>query len=188
MALTEILGDVSGFVIDSATAEGDEILERLDTAPAGIQQLHAAQAARSRAEEQIQRTLDTTDIRDLLLSNLEHPRWENVAERCLSCTNCTMVCPTCSCFTVMDELHNTETARRVRTWDSCLFRDYAVVAGGHNFRADRADRVRNRYYHKQEAFLREFGMPSCVACGRCIENCPTGINVVEVFQHVRGDL
>ncbi len=64
---------------------------------------------------------------------------------------------------------------------------YALVAGGHNFREKRADRVKNRYYHKQEAFVREFGMPSCVGCGRCIENCPTGINVVEVFQYVRGE-
>jgi sulfhydrogenase subunit beta (sulfur reductase) len=99
-----------------------------------------------------------------------------------------MVCPTCSCFNVVDELVPQEVGQRVRLWDSCLFRDYAVVAGGHNFRADRADRVRNRYYHKQEAFVREFGVPSCVGCGRCIENCPTGINVVEVFGHVRGDL
>jgi sulfhydrogenase subunit beta (sulfur reductase) len=63
-----------------------------------------------------------------------------------------------------------------------------LVAGGHNFRATRADRVKNRYYHKQEAFVREFGKPSCVGCGRCIENCPTGINVVEVFKAVRGEL
>ncbi len=100
-----------------------------------------------------------------------------------------MVCPTCSCFNVGRRDRRGRTARRGSAlWDACLYRDYAVVAGGHNFRADRADRVKNRYYHKQEAFVREFGMPSCVGCGRCIENCPTGINVVEVFQHVRGEL
>jgi len=88
---------------------------------------------------------------------------------------------------VRDEL-TADGAQRVRTWDACLYRDYALVAGGHNFRAERADRVRNRYYHKQEAFVRQYGMPSCVGCGRCIENCPTGIHVVEVFEAVRGEL
>ena len=118
----------------------------------------------------------------------DDPVWDELASKCLCCGSCSMVCPTCSCFNVADRIEEDGTASRVRTWDSCLYRDYAVVAGGHNFRADRGDRVRTRYYHKQEAFVREFGMPSCVGCGRCIENCPTGIHVVEVFQHVRGEL
>jgi sulfhydrogenase subunit beta (sulfur reductase) len=133
-------------------------------------------------------SLDVTDLPYVLELKREDPVWREIGARCLCCGSCSMVCPTCSCFNVVDELVPQGVGQRVRLWDSCLFRDYAVVAGGHNFRADRADRVRNRYYHKQEAFVREFGVPSCVGCGRCIENCPTGINVVEVFGHVRGDL
>jgi sulfhydrogenase subunit beta (sulfur reductase) len=135
-----------------------------------------------------QLSLDVTDLPYVLELKREDPVWREIGARCLCCGSCSMVCPTCSCFNVLDELVPQGVGQRVRLWDSCLFRDYAVVAGGHNFRADRADRVRNRYYHKQEAFVREFGVPSCVGCGRCIENCPTGINVVEVFEHVRGDL
>jgi sulfhydrogenase subunit beta (sulfur reductase) len=133
-------------------------------------------------------SIDVTDLPYILEMKREDPVWGEVGRKCLCCGSCSMVCPTCSCFNVADEIPDEGWRRRSRYWDSCLYRDYARVAGGHNFREDRADRVRNRYYHKQEAFVREFGMPSCVGCGRCIDNCPTGINVVEVFHHVRGDL
>lgn len=134
-----------------------------------------------------QLALDVTDLPYVLELKHDDPVWDELGARCLCCGSCSMVCPTCSCFNVHDELRADGRAVRLRTWDACLYRDYALVAGGHNFRASRADRVRTRYYHKQDAFVREFGMPSCVGCGRCIENCPTGINVVEVFRHVRGE-
>jgi sulfhydrogenase subunit beta (sulfur reductase) len=133
-------------------------------------------------------SLDITDLPYVLELKKGDPVWEELGKKCLCCGSCSMVCPTCTCFNVFDEIPREGVRSRVRTWDSCLYPDYALVAGGHNFRETRADRVKNRYYHKQEAFVREFGMPSCVGCGRCIENCPTGINVVEVFEHVRGDL
>ena len=132
--------------------------------------------------------LDVTDLPLVLELKKEDPVWDELGKKCLCCGSCSTVCPTCSCFNVMDEVLADGGAVRVRTWDSCLFRDYAMVAGGHSFRGDRGERVRNRYYHKQEAFVREFGMPSCVGCGRCIDNCPTGINVVDVFQHVQETL
>jgi sulfhydrogenase subunit beta (sulfur reductase) len=130
--------------------------------------------------------VDISDLPYILELKRDDPVWDEIGARCLCCGSCSTVCPTCSCFNVADEIGADGLARRRRTWDACLFRDYATVAGGHNFRDDRADRVRARYYHKQEAFVREFGMPSCVGCGRCIENCPTGINVVDVFTRVRG--
>jgi sulfhydrogenase subunit beta (sulfur reductase) len=133
-------------------------------------------------------SMDVTDLPYVLELKKDDPVWDELGKKCLCCGSCSMVCPTCTCFNVMDELPKEGTAERVRFWDACLYREYALVAGGHNFRGDRADRVKNRYYHKQEAFVREFGMPSCVGCGRCIENCPTGINVVEVFRYVRGEL
>jgi sulfhydrogenase subunit beta (sulfur reductase) len=139
-------------------------------------------------EAQFTLSMDVTDLPYVLELKRDDPIWEELGRKCLCCGSCSMVCPTCACFNVLDELPENGRSTRVRTWDSCLYRDYAVVAGGHNFRAARADRVRNRYYHKQEAFVREYGKPSCVGCGRCIENCPTGINVVEVFMHVRGEL
>ena len=139
-------------------------------------------------EEAFSLELDVTDLPYVLDLKKDDPVWDELGKKCLCCGSCSMVCPTCSCFNVMDEVGPGGDSSRVRIWDACLYRDYAVVAGGHNFRADRADRVRQRYYHKQEAFVREYGMPSCVGCGRCIENCPTGINVVEVFKYVRGNV
>jgi len=132
--------------------------------------------------------LDVTDLPYVLELKKDDPIWDELGRKCLCCGSCSMVCPTCSCFNVSDRISMNSSAARDRSWDSCLYKDYAMVAGGHNFREDRADRVRNRYYHKQEAFVREFGMPSCVGCGRCIESCPTRIHVVEVFQRVRGAL
>lgn len=138
-------------------------------------------------EQAFKLRLDTSDLPYVLELKKDDPVWDELAKKCLCCGSCSMVCPTCTCFNVRDELTQ-DGAKRVRCWDACLYRDYALVAGGHNFRESRADRVKNRYYHKQEAFVRQYGMPSCVGCGRCIENCPTGIHVVEVFATVRGGL
>lgn len=178
------------FLVTVGSARGDDI------ARASAHLLEPAGEAETRdylrrvreREKAFTLELDTADLPFILDLKKNDPVWGQVGRKCLCCGSCSMVCPTCSCFNVADETGEEGERSRVRSWDSCLYPDYALVAGGHRFRADRADRVRNRYYHKQEAFVREFGMPSCVGCGRCIESCPTGINVVEVFRHVRGDL
>jgi sulfhydrogenase subunit beta (sulfur reductase) len=177
------------FLVAVGSSRGDDIVRAsphlFDTAARQDAHDYLERIRERRAAFELE--LDTTDLPFILNLKSADPVWHELGKKCLCCGSCSMVCPTCACFNVMDELGERGGARRVRVWDSCLYPDYALVAGGHNFRADRADRVRNRYYHKQEAFVREFGMPSCVGCGRCIENCPTGINVVEVFQQVRGD-
>jgi sulfhydrogenase subunit beta (sulfur reductase) len=187
LALTPLEGR---FLVTIATSKGDDIVrassELFEEATADDIRDYLARL-RSRKDAFLLE-LDVADLPYVLEMKKEDPVWDELARKCLCCGSCSIVCPTCSCFNVADRIEEDGTASRVRTWDSCLYRDYALVAGGHNFRADRGDRVRTRYYHKQEAFVREFGMPSCVGCGRCIENCPTGIHVVEVFQHVRGEL
>lgn len=178
------------FLATVGSARGDDIVR----ANAGLFEASTPQDTRDylerlkRREAAFTLSMDVTDLPYVLELKKDDPVWQELGKKCLCCGSCSMVCPTCTCFNVADEIPREGSAARVRTWDSCLYREYALVAGGHNFRGDRADRVKNRYYHKQEAFVREFGMPSCVGCGRCIENCPTGINVVEVFRYVRGDL
>ncbi|MHA1769334.1 MAG: 4Fe-4S dicluster domain-containing protein [Candidatus Thorarchaeota archaeon] len=110
--------------------------------------------------------------------------WEEFADKCLSCGQCSMVCPTCNCFNVTDilDITNEAVGRRERVWDSCMFADYSLVSGGHNFREARADRLKLWYTHKLKAFGDEYGTPGCVGCGRCVDTCPVDINVLTISE------
>jgi sulfhydrogenase subunit beta (sulfur reductase) len=113
--------------------------------------------------------------------------WEELGQRCLSCGACSMVCPTCYCYDVADEVElGSRDGSRVRIWDSCLYSSHALVAGGENFRKSRASRIKFRFYHKQRGFVAEYGRPSCIGCGRCIEVCPVKIDIIEVLNMLRG--
>jgi len=114
------------------------------------------------------------------------PIWDELGDKCLGCGQCTMVCPTCNCFNTVDELDlGTSEGTRDRHWDSCMFREYSVVAGGHNFRDKKSDRLRLWYTHKLQAYIGEFGKPACVGCGRCVATCPVDINVKTVTTALR---
>jgi sulfhydrogenase subunit beta (sulfur reductase) len=184
LAMTEL---PDGFVVEAATPEGAEIIAALETEAATIERRRAARDARQQAVDQIERQMDTTDIRDLLLSNLQHPRWENVAERCLSCTNCTMVCPTCFCSSV-EEVSDLagEHVERHRQWDSCFNFDFSYMNGG-----SVRDNIRSRYRqwltHKLASWHDQFGTSGCVGCGRCITWCPVGIDLTEEVAAIRGE-
>lgn len=111
--------------------------------------------------------------------------WEGFGDKCLSCGQCTMVCPTCNCYDAYDQIDLSPELKgtRRRQWDSCMFSDYSLVAGGHNFRGKRSERLKLWYTHKLRAYEAEFGKPgspSCVGCGRCIQTCPVDINVLTV--------
>ena len=125
------------------------------------------------------------DIRELLLNNLDHPRWNDVAERCLSCTNCTMVCPTCFCASV-DEVSDLEGehVERERKWDSCFNVDFSYLGGGH-VRNQIRSRYRQWLTHKLASWIDQFGTSGCVGCGRCITWCPVGIDLTEEVAAIR---
>ena len=178
------------FLVAVGSSRGDDVVRSMPQLfeESGPEDTRAYLQRLKQREASFQIDLDVTDLPYVLELKKEDPIWQELGKKCLCCGSCSMVCPTCSCFNIADRFSLDGSAARDRTWDACLYRDYAMVAGGHNFRADRADRVKNRYYHKQEAFVREFGMPSCVGCGRCIESCPTKIHVVEVFEKVRGTI
>jgi len=127
--------------------------------------------------------VDTTQLPVLLDAKFDSPIWDEFGDACLSCGACSMVCPTCYCFDVVDRLEpDQKTGARVRTWDSCQFKEFAAVAHGQNFRDDRASRVKYRYYHKQWGYLSKFERVLCVGCGRCAIACPSDISPVRVVE------
>jgi sulfhydrogenase subunit beta (sulfur reductase) len=183
LALTEL---DDGFLVESRTPEGAEIVAELATRPAAEDELQAGVDARRQAVDQIGRRLDLDGIRDLMLGNLDHPRWKEVASRCLSCTNCTMVCPTCFCSSAVDvpDLSGEHVERR-RHWDSCFNIGFSYMHGG-----EVRDQIRSRYRqwltHKLASWIDQFGTSGCVGCGRCITWCPVGIDLTEEVAAIRG--
>ncbi|KAB2857083.1 MAG: sulfite reductase subunit A, partial [Bauldia sp.] len=132
------------------------------------------------------RQMRSDDLHDLLLANLDHTRWDDVAGRCLTCGNCTMVCPTCFCTTVEDssDLAGLETVRS-RRWDSCFTMDFSYIHGG-SVRPSARSRYRQWMTHKLATWVDQFGSSGCVGCGRCITWCPVGIDITEEVRAIRG--
>lgn len=124
------------------------------------------------------------EIPELLAGSYDHPLWEKKSERCYSCGSCVLMCPTCYCFDVQDELNwDMVTGSRRRQWDGCMLQDFATVAGGHNFRPHRYDRYRHRFYRKGKYLWDRFGQIACIGCGRCVTACTTNIaNPVDVYN------
>lgn len=181
----------SSYLVTVGSSIGDDISSDLNLLMTKVTKKDTTEYLKVRKDrkEKFTLQLDTSDLPYILELQRESEVWEELGKKCLCCGSCSMVCPTCSCFNVFDTLNlDAKSGERIRQWDSCLFRDYAVVAGGHNFRAKRSDRVKNRYYDKQQGFVSQYGKPSCTGCGRCIQYCPTKIHVVEVFNKVRGEV
>lgn len=143
---------------------------------------------KEKRDEDFTLDINLTAMPDLFELKIGDRIWDKIGERCLACGACTMVCPTCNCFNVVDEnvLEDRKGSRK-RIWDACTLHEYSLVAEGHNFRESRADRMRLWYTHKLQAFIGAFGDPSCVGCGRCIVTCPVNINVLTVVKTLRGE-
>lgn len=186
LALTEVCeGERHYFLVEAGSEKGVEILRALPHKRASEEeQAHAAQLVQN-AATQMGRALDTSEIKSLLYRNTENPRWEEVAKRCLTCANCTMVCPTCFCTTVEDVTDLTgEHAERWRKWDSCFTMDFSYIHGG-SIRVSTKARYRQWLTHKLATWIDQFGTSGCVGCGRCITWCPAGIDLTEEVWAIR---
>ncbi len=186
LSLTEIIdGGRHYFVMQAGSPAGQDILSELPHQPAADQEIEAARRVISEAAMNMGRQLNTDGLRDLLYRNYEHPRWEAVAQRCLTCGNCTQVCPTCFCVTVEDVTTlNGDEAQRVRKWDSCFTMDFSYIHGG-SIRYSAKSRYRQWMTHKLATWLDQFGTFGCVGCGRCITWCPVGIDITEEASIIR---
>jgi len=186
LALTEIVGDTAHhFVVELGSERGAEVLDDVRHRDAADDDRDAASSVHDRTAAQMGRELDTTDIRDLLYRNFQHPRWDEVAGRCLTCGNCTMVCPTCFCTTVEDvtDLQGEHVERHQR-WDSCFTVDYSHIHGG-SVRNSTRSRYRQWMTHKLATWWDQFDSSGCVGCGRCITWCPVGIDITEEARAIR---
>jgi formate hydrogenlyase subunit 6/NADH:ubiquinone oxidoreductase subunit I len=187
LALTELLGDEHEFVVETGSDRGARLLASVPQRPAEPHHTSLAALAIAQAESDMGRHMQADDVPGLLLSNLEHPRWDNVAERCLACGNCTMVCPTCFCTSVWDENDLAgNAAERKRRWDSCFTMDFSYIHGG-SVRSSQRSRYRQWMTHKLANWVDQFGTSGCVGCGRCITWCPVGIDITEEVRAIRGE-
>ncbi len=187
LALTELLEeDRHDFLVEVGSAQGRSLLEEVPHRPATPRDLEAARAVVARTAASMGREMASDDLHGLLGRNLEHPRWDEVATRCLSCANCTMVCPTCFCTTVEDTTDPSGNhAERWRRWDSCFTLDFSYIHGG-SVRATARSRYRQWMTHKLATWIDQFGTSGCVGCGRCITWCPVGIDITEEVRAIRG--
>jgi NAD(P)H-flavin reductase len=189
----EIAGDAAdlvltelddGFLVRAGSAAGRGLADRLPLISAGEERIGEGRAAVAAVRAAIGDPVVAEGLPGRLMARLEDPRWVEVAERCLACANCTLVCPTCFCTSVTQrsDLDGLESVAE-RTWDSCFSGDFAKVAGG-NFRSRRQDRYRQWLTHKFATWVDQFGSFGCVGCGRCITWCPVGIDVREELMAI----
>ena len=165
------MGLFQGIELDAATAE----------------ELQAGEEAVQHTREQMGRRISEKNPARHMYASLDSPVWGKTAERCLACGNCTMVCPTCFCNTVIDRTDlRDDSVSRVRVWDSCLSKDFVYSAGG-NPRQQRTARYRQFVMHKFAYWPDEFGTYGCVGCGRCITWCPVGIDITDTLNAVLKD-
>jgi len=187
LLLTEFAGAKRlEFLVQAGSARGTKVLSRMRTGRAATAaDVRAAGRRVDKAAKSMGRELPA-DAAAILRRNLEHPHWQKVAERCLNCANCTMVCPTCFCTTVEDRTSlDGEQAERWRSWDSCFTLDFSYIHGGATRRAGSA-RYRQWITHKLSSWHEQFGTSGCTGCGRCITWCPVGIDITEEVKTLSG--
>jgi len=181
---TEIEG---GFVVEPLTKKGEAAMAAagglLTDATDG--QVSAANETKLEATGKVDVPFTLDGVRDALHDNIEDPRWRDLAMRCISCGTCTYVCPSCYCFSVNDEIVETK-GERYRCWDNCFNPLYTEETSGHNARAEKVKRFRNRFSHKFWYYPDKYDSLLCSGCGRCIMNCPTRIDIREVIRTMGG--
>ena len=185
----------AGFLVRGNTKRGHSIVSALDVEMATAEVVADSNRRTTRLQEEMAgrasrrsrhgagRWVDRTGLHDRLMQGLDHEHWKSVAERCLACANCTMVCPTCFCTTVDDvsDLHNEHVVRQ-RRWESCFTTEHSYTVAG-PVHPSTASRYRQWLVHKLASWEDQFGTTGCVGCGRCITWCPVGIDVTEEVRY-----
>lgn len=177
------------FFIESLTKKGEQLVnsgKTLFKAPTekDKKELEKIQAV---AKKKITRQIaNIKKIPPKLKEMFDSPFWDEESLSCIRCGICTYLCPTCHCFDINDEIDSLSPlqGKRIRTWDNCQFPDFTMHSSGHNPRPDKASRLRQRMMHKFQYFVERYKNYQCVGCGRCISQCPVGIDIIEVLDKV----
>jgi len=174
------------YAVDVGSKKGAALLEKYasatEAAETDMQQLNKVLGAKwPRFPYKLE--FDVGELAPLMNQSYDSPLWEELGEKCLACGQCTLVCPTCFCFNVYDEVElNLQDGERWRRWDSCQLDEFARVAGGENFREHQAARLRHRFMRKGRYLIEKYGQLGCVGCGRCARSCLVNITPVDVFN------
>ena len=176
-----------GFAIKIGSIKGKEIVDKLSLLSLTESHLAAIDTAHNTARQQLTRRLPNTDIPALLFKQQESTHWQTIGEKCLSCGNCTAVCPTCFCHHTIEEpaLDGTHSLR-LRQWNSCFSQRHSYIHGI-TLRQETRFRYRQWLTHKFASWVQQYGRSGCVGCGRCITWCPVGIDVTEELQQFAED-
>ncbi len=176
-----------GFLTEIHTEAGKDLTEMISVLPASEQDISHWRHWRSMKSSALTASLDepVERLAQVLADSDLTAVWQDTADRCYGCGSCNITCPTCFCFDMHDELNlSLDSGLRRRTWDSCQLLEFSMVAGRHNFRADRQGRVRHRWKRKFMYLYQRLGIPYCVGCGRCSRACTADINIVDVTNSI----
>jgi sulfhydrogenase subunit beta (sulfur reductase) len=186
LALTEIWKESEHYFIAKIGSDtAREIIEKIPHKRAENSDITHAHELLRNAATQMGRSLETENLKEILYLNYEHSHWDEVAERCFTCGNCTMVCPTCFCTTIEDYTDlSGNIGARIRKWDSCYNNEFSYIHGG-SVRTSSYARYRHWLMHKLATYQDQFNTPGCVGCGRCITWCPAGIDITEEATAIR---
>ncbi len=189
IGLTEVLLDGQHYFVARVGSEaGLRLLERIGARDATAEEVEGAERLLERGLGRFVKRLEVSGLKEALYRGLESEAWKDVAERCLACSNCTLVCPTCFCTNVEEVTRLTEEgAERWRRWDSCFTQEFSYIHGG-SIRASVLSRYRQWLTHKLATWIDQFGVLGCVGCGRCITWCPVGIDITVEAERVRASV
>ncbi len=186
LALTEIINtDGHHFLVQAGSLPGEKILARLPGQPVTAAHREQGRGLIQAAARSQSRSMQTGDLPGLLYERYEHPQWDDVAARCLSCSNCALVCPTCFCHCLVDQADlEGEQAERWRYWDVCHMLDHSYIHGGW-IRTSTRSRYRQWLTHKLATWIDQFGCLGCIGCGRCLVWCPVAIDLTAEIRAIR---
>jgi sulfhydrogenase subunit beta (sulfur reductase) len=173
-----VMFDLDGeYGFEAKTDQGKEIAKKIDS--------HLSKTNKKKPQApSFKLQANSKGIVEKLQKMFEHPIWEEVCQKCIGCGTCAFLCPSCHCFDINCKNTGACDGFRYRTWDACMFNDYALMAGGHDVRPSKVERIRNRYLHKLLFFKERYGMFLCTGCGRCLRECPAGMNIAAFINQL----